>query len=328
MKAADATTLAILATAQYWKAELYQITLASGTNLYFTAYDAPLTIGGNTYLNSLVIARKSIKQERGVKVQTIDLDVAPQRDAPVPVTVDGYPFLEAVRRGSLDGARVLMSKMFMANPADVGHNPVAWFQGRVSAATAGRAIAQITISSDLILLNTQMPRNVLQTGCVHALYDAGCTLSRGSFTTTGSVSTVGGAGNVITTGLTQADHYFELGVLTFTSGAANGLKFAVQTFLHASGQVTFVKPLPVSNGAVVVLPADTFSIVPGCDKQQATCNTKFSNLVHFRGYPYVPVPQVLYDGGTVNPQVPLVGSQAGGVTGSNPGSGYGRGYHP
>lgn len=33
---------------------------------------------------------------------------------------------------------------------------------------------------------------------------------------------------------------------------------------------------------------DAFTIYPGCDKQQSTCSAKFNNLIHFRGFPYVP----------------------------------------
>jgi uncharacterized phage protein (TIGR02218 family) len=37
-----------------------------------------------------------------------------------------------------------------------------------------------------------------------------------------------------------------------------------------------------------VQPGDTYSITAGCDKQMGTCKTRFSNLVNFRGEPYVP----------------------------------------
>jgi uncharacterized phage protein (TIGR02218 family) len=187
---------------------------------------------------------------------------------------------------------------------------VPWFQGRVADVKCGRFAAKITVNSDLELLNIAMPRNVVQTGCVHTLYDAGCTLLKSSFQVSGSVSSLGSAANKINTGLTQADGYFDLGVITFTSGALNGRSFTVKSFLHAGGAVTTIAPL------VGVASSDTFTIVPGCDKQQATCNAKFSNLAHFRGYPYVPVPETLYDGGTQTGTVPTIGGQGGAPAGS------------
>jgi uncharacterized phage protein (TIGR02218 family) len=33
---------------------------------------------------------------------------------------------------------------------------------------------------------------------------------------------------------------------------------------------------------------DTFTVAAGCDKQLATCRTKFSNTVNFRGFPHMP----------------------------------------
>ena len=33
---------------------------------------------------------------------------------------------------------------------------------------------------------------------------------------------------------------------------------------------------------------DTFRIVAGCDKQFATCRSKFANTANFRGFPHVP----------------------------------------
>jgi len=37
---------------------------------------------------------------------------------------------------------------------------------------------------------------------------------------------------------------------------------------------------------------DVFTAYPGCDKTQATCaSPKFSNLVNFEGFPYVPAPE-------------------------------------
>jgi hypothetical protein len=35
-----------------------------------------------------------------------------------------------------------------------------------------------------------------------------------------------------------------------------------------------------------------FTAYPGCDKTQTTCaSNKFSNLVNFEGFPYVPAPE-------------------------------------
>lgn len=33
---------------------------------------------------------------------------------------------------------------------------------------------------------------------------------------------------------------------------------------------------------------DVFDVVAGCDKRKETCAAKFSNLVNFRGFPFMP----------------------------------------
>ena len=78
--------------------------------------------------------------------------------------------------------------------------------------------------------------------------------------------------------------YYTEGVVTFTSGALNGKSFHVdQYFSGGSFIITPALPVAPSNG-------DTFTIVPGCDKQMPTCNNKFSNLIHFGGQPFTPDP--------------------------------------
>ena len=38
---------------------------------------------------------------------------------------------------------------------------------------------------------------------------------------------------------------------------------------------------------------DAFTAAQGCDHTMATCSAKFNNLPNFRGYPFVPPPQVM-----------------------------------
>jgi uncharacterized phage protein (TIGR02218 family) len=33
---------------------------------------------------------------------------------------------------------------------------------------------------------------------------------------------------------------------------------------------------------------DAFSIIAGCDKSPSTCQTKFANILNFRGFPHMP----------------------------------------
>ena len=330
MKSAGTNTLAALSSGQFYKAELYDIALTSGATLRFTSYDLPLSLGATAYPSNLIVRRGSISQRVGLESQSLDLELAPQADAVSAPTVGGLPFLQAVRQGFFDGARVTMRKVFMAVPAsglpvNTNGESVVWFVGTVADANAGRQMARLTVESDLARLNIQMPRNVLQPGCVHSLFDGGCTLVKATWTQSGTVSATGpNTSGGFTTGLTQATDFYSLGVITFTSGANSGLSRTVRSHSNTSGALVLVSPFPSAPAT-----GDTFTIVPGCDKQQATCSGKFSNLVHFRGFPYVPVPETLYDGGSVTAPAPQIGGQGTPGYGSYwPANLYDGGYIP
>jgi uncharacterized phage protein (TIGR02218 family) len=90
--------------------------------------------------------------------------------------------------------------------------------------------------------------------------------------------------NKLLTNLTDPNTHYDNGQLVFTSGVNNGHIVAVRQY--ASTTIYFVVPLPAPP-----LAGDTFTVYPGCDKTQATCTSKFSNLINFGGFPYVPSPE-------------------------------------
>ena len=67
----------------------------------------------------------------------------------------------------------------------------------------------------------------------------------------------------------------------FCGGANAGLTRTVKSYGSGLFRFALQLPHPPASG-------DTFTVYPGCPKTQAACKDKFSNLIHFRGYPYVP----------------------------------------
>lgn len=157
------------------------------------------------------------------------------------------------------------------------------FVGRVAQVDCGRSIATFTVNSHLELLNQNMPRNLWQQSCVNTLFDTSCTLSVASFAVAGTALT-GSASNSLNAMIAQATGYFDLGVITFTSGVNNGISRTVKQYIEGSpGTISLIAPFPNAPAA-----GDTFNAFPGCNKLQPTCQNKFSNLANFRGFPYVP----------------------------------------
>lgn len=328
MKNCSATTQTILASGQYYYATLWDITLPTGQAYHFTSGEVPLTnvtiyvpggtVGPFNYQTGLTIVRDNLTQKSGTEAGSVKVAIIPQADSPFsPVTIGGYDIQQAARYGFLQGAVVRMSKFFALPPIATGgqlqtsQGAMGYFLGSVQQIEVDRFFVDVTIEDYLSLLGTQqMPKNLFAVGCFHQVYDAGCTLLKSSFTVSGTISTVGDNAH-FTTNLTQADGYFNLGSITMTSGPASGQSANVSSYLHASGALGLVIPFAATPAV-----GNTFSIYPGCDRQQATCSGKFSNLAHFGGVPYMPVPETILDGGTDNPPQQTPGAQAGQIIGS------------
>lgn len=335
MKAASAATLAILSSGQILRADLYAIGLVTGSTSFFTNYERPLngvSVNGGAaqnYTGGWTVTRGATTQSVGLDAQELELTISPKWNNPGgPPLIAGYTLMQAARLGILDNAQVSYAKLFMMQPSgfnklDVSPGGVGWFHGIISDIDVGRFALQLKISSNIIVLNqTQMPKNLWQAGCVHTVYDPGCAITKAAFTSSGTVGTVTNNG-LFNTNLTQANDYFDLGVITFTSGLNNGFQTTVKSYLHTSGVVQTMLPFPGN-----VAPGDTFTIYPGCDRLQGTCTAKFSNLIHFKATPYVPVPETLYDGGTSNPATQTGGNGSIGQLGNIAGSQIGGGLLP
>ncbi len=323
MKTASIATQNIITAGAYLKIELWNIAPLSGSAAYFTSADTPITVSGNTYQTGLIFTRGAIDTKVGLKPSSLDLQVAVQFDNPGgQPQIAGGNFLSQCRAGILDGATWTLSKGFFTIPAvgaqlDTTPGLVPWWQGITNSIVAGRSMADVTLDEATAYLNVMMPRNMIQAGCVHTFCDAGCTLSKANNTIAGTINSAVTA-NGFTSSLlaaTYADHTFDRGILTFTSGVLNGASFTVQSSAHASTLVTVqtILPFPTapSNG-------DGISLLLGCDKSFAMCgSSKFftapathgSNTAHYRGAPFVPNPETLYDGGTGSQTYTSIGAQ-------------------
>lgn len=280
MKAGNATINALLnSDRQLFMADLYTITTVAGVIYRYTGADTNLTVGGNLFLSSLKLKRGRLRTSVGLEVDTLDLTVYPALSD----LIGGTPFLTALRTGALDGATLLLERAYMSVWGDTTPGTFIKFIGRISESQFGRTEAKIKIKSDLELLNIQMPHNLYQTGCIHTLYDSGCGLLKSSYAAASTVLT-GSTASMLLCGLTQALAYFDQGTITGTGGANSGVTRTVKSY--TPGVLNLSYPLPVAPGV-----GDAFTAYPGCDKTQATCTSKFNNIVNFRGFPYVPIPE-------------------------------------
>ena len=200
--------------------------------------------------------------------------------------INGAPFLIALRDGAFDGAPVYRDRVFLTAPQGSVVGGVRLFQGRVSTVdNVGRTQATLTVASDLVILDYDMPKNLFSPTCLHVLYDAGCGVIRGTYSADGVVGAGSTSNSIAWSGARAGDAQ---GSLVFTSGANANIRATVKAAAAGSGY-TLMYPLPFAPAT-----GDTFNVAFGCDHTQATCQGKFNNLANFRGFPYVPPPQLAY----------------------------------
>jgi uncharacterized phage protein (TIGR02218 family) len=284
MRAASPALVALLnqlradPDAQILCADCYTLILRNGTALAYTNVDVPIALNGYVYLaNSVLIDGLKFKCSVGLAVDQQQITISARSTD----LLAGVPLLAAVRNGALDGCEIQRERAFFASWGAPPVGSVVLFKGRVSTVDkVGRASAQITVASDLTLLDINMPRNLYSPSCVHVLFDTGCGLTRNSFAAAG---TVGPGATNATIPWSGAAAAYEQGTILFTSGVNAGVSANIKS--AGAGALTLNYPLlnaPASG--------DSFTAYQGCDHTQATCQSKFNNLANFRGFPYVPPP--------------------------------------
>lgn len=251
---------------------------------------------------------------------TVTIDQAGGLVAGAAPTIAGFGLLQAARLGILDGALLTLSKLFFApGSTDASSGAVKWFVGVVGDVQATRLKTTLKVYSGLSLMTVQMPRSLFGPGCMHQIYDSGCTLARSSFQVSGAVGAASSASK-FTTNLTQPDNYFSksAGKITFTGGLNSGFTASVKSYTHAGGTVQLYTPLPN-----LPMPGDTFTILPVCNHLLSVCSNNdptqgppFNNRAHFKGIPFPPSPETIVDGGTSSPPQQPQGYQSGQIIGS------------
>lgn len=283
--ASPALTSLLRSSARLQQADLYTITLPSGTSFLWTSHDQAVSVDGLTWTTGIDIDRGDMNFIVGVEAQTMDMTITASETG----TINGVPVLPFILNGGLDGARVTLHKAFrqeLGQAAWVGR--IEQFSGRVSdMESAGGGQISIKVLSELELFNLPLPPNVYQPQCRNTLYDVNCGVMRTSQTWS---AVVGSASDALrlTFGhsMPQAAGWFDLGAVQFVTGANAGVRRTVRK--HTTTQLTVMQPWPAAVAA-----GDAFQVYRGCDLTMATCRDRFNNLSNFRGHPFIPPPETI-----------------------------------
>jgi uncharacterized phage protein (TIGR02218 family) len=264
-------------------AECFTFITTTASQYTWTNVDYPVTYNGSTFLaNGPLVSGLKYKGSTGLEVDKQQITIAAR---PTDL-VNGAPFLIALRDGAFDGAPVYRDRVFLSGSMGSVVGGVRLFQGRVSTVdNVGRTQATLTVASDLVILDYDMPRNLFSPTCLHVLYDAGCGIPRGTYSASGTAGAGSTSNTINWSGARAGDAQ---GSLVFTSGANANVRATVKS-VNAGVSYSLMYPLPFAPAV-----GDAFNVAFGCDRTQATCKGKFNNLSNFRGFPYVPPPQLAY----------------------------------
>jgi uncharacterized phage protein (TIGR02218 family) len=278
MKQANQALINLLNTSQqFFKADLYTFTLKSGVTSYYSGIDADVVYNGITYTASdLILERTKVKTTLGVEVDTLTID-AYGKDS-------SSPFFAQCAAGVYDSATLKLDRAFLSGIGGTVVGAVNVFAGQVATIRVSRIKCEMQVKSWTYLLDVMMPRNQYQPTCQHTLYGTGCNVNKSSYTAIGNIVNI--VGNNYYTNNQYPDHYYELGYMTFTSGANTGISRTIKQ--QQGNAFTFTAPFPQP-----VAVGDNFTIYAGCDKTQPTCQNKFNNLLNFKGFPFIPVPETM-----------------------------------
>ena len=294
MKALSSAVQAVLATRSYFSCRLVTLQLVSGITLNWSGADCDIydpttgttfTCGGQTgpFLE-MADTRMQLHQKLGTDVDQITMEVTGGS-----ATIGGLSYFQAALRRQFAGAFVQIREAVAANTQGNQSWPFAVtgsyvvFSGFVAEVDGGSAKISLTVNTAMDRLQSQWPRNLVAPTCVNILGSSLCGVTLSPLAVT-STAQSGSTAGIIICGLAQAADYFDLGVLSFTSGTNAGLSRSVR--LWTPGSATLMTPFPQAPAT-----GDNFTITPGCDLSTGPNGcAKFSNFANFRGFPFVPAP--------------------------------------
>jgi uncharacterized phage protein (TIGR02218 family) len=256
-------------------ATCWKITATDATVRGFTNHTQDLTFNSQLYRSTNGFTPTSVSSSAGFPVDNLDVQAAL-----ILGIIDEDDFLS----GKWDFADI---EIFLVNYKDLTMDELKIRKGTLGELTVHRNhyVAEVRGLGQRL---TKHLLNVYQPSCRADLGDSLCGVTIASFTVTGTVASVSSNRIFADTSRSEADDWFNFGKLTWTSGANNGREMEVKDFVNATGQIELWAPM-FSDVEV----GDTYSMFAGCDKDKATCKTKFSNIVNFRGEPFVPQRQAL-----------------------------------
>jgi uncharacterized phage protein (TIGR02218 family) len=262
-------------------ATCWKITRSDGEELGFTDHDQPITFDSVEYDSIAGFTPTTVESKSNMSVDNLDVDgqLYPSRITEEDLLAGLYDYAEI--------------EIFLLNYADVTQGKLVVKRGRLGEVNLTGQLFQAEVRG-LTQHLSQTIGEVFSPSCRAILGDSRCKVALAGFTVATTVTEVINNQTFKASALTQEAGWFTGGEVEWTGGNNDGRRMEVKEF--ASGQVVLALPMGKS-----IQVGDTLNIIAGCDKTRETCQSKFSNILNFRGEPDVPgVDKLLTTAGTLD----------------------------
>ena len=262
----------------------------SGEIYLYTGHDTDLTCGGNKYRH-IAIQHGDIEESRGTETATMELTINYNPNDTIAPN-DSRTWLRAFKDGIFDKAYISLDRLYSPTPWEYNMPNISTdyvlksrFFGRMDVQEVRIDGATIQVKSPTDMLTRELPRNLVKPACLNHFGDFMCQLNPENYRVdTQALS--GSAGNNVKISGSYANGTFNNGMIYCTSGNNAGQYSAIKSY--ANNTVVTYKPFTET-----IAVGDKFYILRGCDKTMKMCRDVYGNMVHFRGFPYLPCKNVL-----------------------------------
>jgi len=246
--------------------ELYEFT-NGGVHYYYTSADHNVVLDGKTYTAyAMKRTEISISEEKGKN----NLTVRAQRNLPVADIFRVQPPSE-----------VVTLSVFRTHEADPDGEKVAIWIGRVLNCKWEKT-SEVAIYCEPVTGSLTRPglRRLYQRQCPHVLYGTKCGINKTDYLTTAELTVISGTTLTSPTFGGEANDYFAGGFIQFDLPDGNTDRRFILS--HTGNDIVINTP---SSDLFVGINVNAY---PGCAHTTSVCDSKFSNILNYGGFPMIP----------------------------------------
>ncbi len=249
-------------------ATCWLIVRRDGTRHTITDSDESIVFGGETYVSRLGFNRSALESKNNLEVSNLEV---------FGVIDDAIISVEDIEAGRLDYAEMEVFLVNWADPDGYGKIPVrSGTFGEVRLTDSGMFVAELRGNTQPY---SQVLGEIYTPECRATFGDHRCKVDVTQHQMTGTVMSASSRAQFEVDVAVPAE--FNEGICVFQTGRNAGKTCEISHTQDMVMTLKFAAPLPIEAG-------DTFLLTKGCDKRTETCKGRYSNIINFRGEPFLP----------------------------------------